>query len=171
MKKSFLALSCVAAIWLCSCSGRSNKTPDGKDAAANTPEAVAAKPDTTAAAPQSQRVQIRQIQNDSIILATAQAGDLPDSINLTVVHPYQQIHILIEHVHTDSLIATLRAVGEDRNIRINQIVMPDHKMDGPFGHEIRYGTRQQGDYTLILGKDNMADGTVEGQVRVEIQLK
>jgi hypothetical protein len=87
-----------------------------------------------------------------------------------VDHIFQRIHVVVKNVSNDSLVASLNAPGKERNVRINQIIMPDGSMDGPFGHEIHYRTRQKGTYTLIIGKDNMADGQVEGPVTVYVRV-
>jgi len=117
-------------------------------------------------------LQVIKLQNDSLIEVTVKQGSIPDSISLTLDHHYQQLHVRIFQVkEKDSLVAVLHAPGEGRNLRFNQIQLPDGTLDGPFGHELHYAAKQNGDYTLILGKDNMADGSVKGPVVIYLTLK
>ena len=114
---------------------------------------------------------VTKLENDSLIRATVKAGSIPDSIVLQLDHDFQRINLIIMGVQdVDSLVATLHASGSQRNLRFNQIVMPDGTMDGPFGHEMHYRTGQNGTYTLRIGKDNMADGSVKGPAVIYIQL-
>lgn len=161
MKKVCMMLLGSASLCLLACGGGQQQSPDGSGMA---------EADTTITNTGIQELNITLLNNDSIIQATVQAGKIPDSLGLKIDHAYQQIHLIIQGITTDSLDASLTAAGEMRNIRFNQIIMPDGRMDGPFGHEIHYKTPQKGNYTLILGKDNMADGKVEGPVTVHVQL-
>src|SRR5690606_7305752 len=97
---------------------------------------------------------ITLMNRDSLIVATVSAGSIPDSIPSEVTRAYQRIEVIIDQVNTDSVVAFVNAPGTERNMRINQIIMPDGSMDGPFGHDIHYGTAQKGNYKLIIGKDN-----------------
>lgn len=115
-------------------------------------------------------LQVTKTDKDSLIVATVTAGSQPDSIELDIEQPFQRIHVVINDVKTDSLQASLRMPGTGRNLRINQIVTADGTMDGPFGHEIHYATPRKGTYTLVIGKDNMADGQVQGPVTVYLKL-
>ena len=115
-------------------------------------------------------VKLRWENGDSVLIAIVAAIDLPTSFDLEVGKSYQQIHLVIQGLAADSLQAKLSFKQEDRNLRFNQIVLPDGTMDGPFGNELMYSTKEKGDYTLIIGKDNMADGNVEGPVSIEIAL-
>ena len=119
-----------------------------------------------------QYIGITKLDNDSLIEATVKAGSIPDSIVLQLDHDFQRANLVIQNVQdVDSLVATLHASGSQRNLRFNQIVMPDGTMDGPFGHELHYRTGQNGTYTLKIGKDNMADGTVKGPAVIYIHLR
>lgn len=161
MKKVLFLLLGFAALLIIACGGQDQKT----DPAGNVTK------DTTITQRHIEGLNIQLLNGDSIIQATVEAGKIPDSLELKIDHPYQQVHIVIQGISKDSLVGELTAAGAMRNIRFNQIVMPDSTMDGPFGHDIHYRTALPGKYTLILGKDNMADGTVEGPLKVHIELK
>lgn len=165
MKKILMTLLAGASVCLLACGGgESGQQNEGS-------ATMASGSDTTITNTHIEPLDITLLNNDSIIQATVQAGKIPDSLALKIDHPYQQIHLVIQGVTTDSLTGSLTAGGQMRNIRFNQIVMPDGKMDGPFGHEIYYKTPQKGSYMLIVGKDNMADGELQGPLTVHIQLK
>lgn len=131
--------------------------------------AAGIKIDTTSTTVRS-TLTVTEADKDSLIIASVTQGSIPDSIVLQVDHIFQRIHVVVKNISNDSLVASLNAPGKERNVRINQIIMPDGSMDGPFGHEIHYRTRQKGTYTLIIGKDNMADGQVEGPVTVYVRV-
>lgn len=147
---------------------------DGKRAKAGSDSAAAAAGGThiidTATTVRHSSLTVTKTNGDSLIIAAVTAGSIPDSIALQVDHAFQRIHVEIKNVTTDSLVATLSMPAGGRNLRFNQIVMPGGAMDGPFGNDIHYGTPKQGNYTLIIGKDNMADGQVEGPVTVYLKL-
>ncbi|MGF7230036.1 hypothetical protein [Arachidicoccus sp.] len=107
---------------------------------------------------------------DSIIHIKINAHDLPKTIAFSILYRYQKVYVEISAVHSHKIAAQLEVEGKNRNIRFNQIKMPDGSSDGPFGRSIVYTTRQKGNYTLIIGKDNMADGTLAGEAKVFISL-
>ncbi|WP_281233915.1 hypothetical protein [Flavobacterium gelatinilyticum] len=57
------------------------------------------------------------------------------------------------------------------NIRFNQIIFPDKTSDGPFGIELKTNIEQKGDYILVIGHSQMADGKYWGKFKVEIENK
>lgn len=135
--------------------------------------AAADKPLTDTMAIQKNRqaaVEIKKLDQDSLIQVTVTAGDIPDAVSLQVEHAYQQVQVLIKAVHSDSLSVVMQVPDKERNLRMNQIVLPDGSMDGPFGHELHYHTRLRGNYIIRIGRDNMADGTVQGPVTLYLKL-
>ncbi|HEU0226917.1 MAG TPA: hypothetical protein VFQ86_04210 [Arachidicoccus soli] len=109
--------------------------------------------------------------NDSIIFLTINARDLPKTVRLSILHNYQKVFIEIADVHEHKIEGSITVNERNRNIRFNQIKMPDGSTDGPFGLNISYTTRQKGNYTLIIGKDNMADGILKGNATVSLILQ
>jgi hypothetical protein len=119
-----------------------------------------------------QELQIIRSHNDSLIEVTVKQGSIPDSMVLNLDYNYQRLHVKVLNVKgKDSLIANLHAPGNQRNLRFNQIQLPDGTLDGPFGRELHYRARLDGDYTLMLGKDNMADGILKGPVVIYLKLQ
>lgn len=107
---------------------------------------------------------------DSVIYVKIDARELPKTITLSILHNYQKVNIEIAEIHGHKIQGSIEVKEKNRNIRFNQIKMPDGSTDGPFGQNISYTTRQKGNYTLIIGKDNMADGTFEGKATVSLSL-
>lgn len=167
--KSIFGTLLIFAVILIGC----QSSQDGGQGKAGSNDSAAAggvKIVDTATTVKRSSLKITKTNQDSLIIASVTAGSIPDSIALQVDHVFQRIHVEIKNVTTDSLVATLSMPAGGRNLRINQIVMPDGAMDGPFGNDIHYGTAKPGDYTLIIGKDNMADGQVEGPVTLYLRL-
>lgn len=110
-----------------------------------------------------------QEENDSVIYlsATGRQSDLSADIK----KDYQRVYIKVPVSGTHQLNATLKPQGANRNVRFNQIELPDHKTDGPFGLSLDYTTKKSGTYGLIIGRNNMAEGDVKGPVTVHIKLQ
>lgn len=164
-----LAIAFVFGFGLIGCGSDTDAGSKSGRQAADSAAASAVKTDTATRTVQSS-LTVTKENSDSLIIATVTAGGIPDSIALQVDQVFQRIHVVIKDISGDSLVATLHAAGKQRNIRINQIILPDDRMDGPFGHDIHYATGQKGQYTLIIGKDNMADGQIEGPVTLYLRL-
>lgn len=54
------------------------------------------------------------------------------------------------------LVAIIIPRKEDCNIRINNIMLPGNKSDGPFGRELKYDLPRKGDHRLVIGQNLMA---------------
>jgi hypothetical protein len=61
-------------------------------------------------------------------------------------------------VKPSSLVATIIPGKADCNIRINNIILPGNKTDGPFGREMKYSLPKKGEYKLVIGHNLMASG-------------
>jgi len=109
-----------------------------------------------------------QANTDSIIKMTFHPGQL---LSTTLEKKYQRIHVEIPEVEADSLIGKLMLPGENRNVYVSHLILPDNETDGPFGNEIRYATKDTGTYTLIIGPNTRAEGNPLGEVNIEIDLK
>ncbi|ANH79939.1 hypothetical protein A8C56_02165 [Niabella ginsenosidivorans] len=107
--------------------------------------------------------------NDSVIYLNA-SGRLSD-LTVDIKKDYQRVYISVPVNDTKKLNAVLKPEGKNRNVRFNQIELPDKKTDGPFGLSVAYSTKKNGTYGLIIGRNNMAEGTVKGPVNVHIVLE
>jgi len=104
--------------------------------------------------------------NDSVIVL--QAKEAHAELSADIQKDYQQIHVQIPVTQTKQLKVQLQPEGKERNVRISQIEMPDGKTDGPFGLTMEYATKKAGTYLLIITRNNMAEGTVKGPVRIVV---
>lgn len=66
--------------------------------------------------------------------------------------------------------ATLSTPDETGNIRINQIVMPDGTMDGPFGKTYQDTLHIPGTYQLIIAESLMQENPYTGEYQVKIEV-
>jgi len=105
---------------------------------------------------------------DSIIKLTYHPGE---ELSAKLVNNDQRIHVEVPVTQTDSLMAELILPGENRNVYISHIMLPDQQTDGPFGPAIRYETKAKGTYTLIIGPNTRAEGNPLGEVIVKVELK
>ena len=56
-----------------------------------------------------------------------------------------------------------------QNIRFNQIKFPDGSFDGPFRKKLTHTVKENGEVWLIIGKNNMAEGTANGDFSVTVE--
>jgi len=63
---------------------------------------------------------------------------------------------------------TLSTPADTGNIRINQIIMPDGTMDGPFDKGYEDTLRIAGTYRLIIAESLMQENPYVGEYRVQI---
>jgi len=66
---------------------------------------------------------------------------------------------------------TLSTPDETGNIRINQIIMPDGAMDGPFGKTYHDSLHIPGTYQLILAESLMLENPYTGEYQVKIEVE
>ncbi|WP_413531522.1 hypothetical protein [Empedobacter brevis] len=61
--------------------------------------------------------------------------------------------------------------NKNGNIRINQLISPSDKKDGPFGQEINYKLTEKGLYQIRIGESLMQGDPFEGKYTLKLQLK
>lgn len=66
------------------------------------------------------------------------------------------------------LTAVLEPSDKKMNIRFSQIILPDGKMDGPFGQKLQYKINQVGTYQIVITPNNMADGKTSGEFKIRL---
>jgi len=66
--------------------------------------------------------------------------------------------------------AHLSSPDSTANVRFSQIIMPDGKMDGPFGGEMEYDLPMDGIYKLSVHENMMAGDPWSGIFKAEITL-
>ncbi len=65
---------------------------------------------------------------------------------------------------------TLSTPSDTGNIRLNQIIMPDGAMDGPFGKTYEDSLVVLGTYQLIVAESLMQENPYTGEYHVEIEI-
>jgi hypothetical protein len=85
------------------------------------------------------------------------------------IHP--RIYARFTNTGAGNLKAVIIPMEADGNIRFNQIIFPDGTADGPFGKEVELKLKQTGEYTLIIGHSQMADGQYQGKFKIVLQVQ
>ena len=74
-----------------------------------------------------------------------------------------------KNVTKTTISAKINNVEKDRNLRINQIILPDGSSDAPFSKEMKYAKKKNGTYKIVIGKNLMAEGKLVGNVSVSVE--
>lgn len=69
--------------------------------------------------------------------------------------------------------AFVKIITDDKaaNIRINQVITPDQKSDGPFGKDVEFPLYQGGMYQIVIAENLMQGNPFQGNFKIEIELK
>jgi hypothetical protein len=70
----------------------------------------------------------------------------------------------------DSLHASLEPAEQDANIRLNQIIYPGGRSDGPFGRDQKFALKNTGIYQLIIGNNLMAEGKTKAAFNLHLSV-
>jgi hypothetical protein len=70
----------------------------------------------------------------------------------------QVIQLYIDNRSADTLHVLIEPSDQDANIRLNQIIYPDGRADGPFGRDEQFVLKNAGQYQLVIGNNLMAEG-------------
>lgn len=108
-------------------------------------------------------------EKDRVIIRMADGHRLPLTIGEKFTETHDKLILKITDFSKPEIKATINAKDPKQNIRFNQIKMPDGTMDGPFGKEITHEVKGKGEVWLIIGKNNMAEGTITGDFSVTIE--
>lgn len=117
---------------------------------------------------QGRRGAMRTVEGNKII-RTVDASQLPFTIGEEFTDENQQFILVIKNFNKPTLSAKINTVEKDRNLRINQIILPDGSADGPFSREMKYTKKQSGTYKIVFGKNLMAEGKLKGNISVTVE--
>lgn len=117
---------------------------------------------------QGRRGAFRTVEGNKII-RTVDASQLPFTIGEEFTNENQQFIIVIKNVTKPTISAKINTLEKGRNLRINQIILPDGSADGPFSKEMKYNKKKNGTYKIIFGKNLMADGKLTGNISVTVE--
>lgn len=148
MKRS-LFIPVIASLLLAGCVGRGNNKES--------------------ASPVSDTLSSRHITADGRILAKLNErseAEIKDSISGIGAHRT----FIIEAQKGQTLKASVKPDSLPANIRINQIVSPSGKMDGPFGRDMEYELNEAGQWKIIVGESNMQGDDYKGRFTLYVKL-
>lgn len=109
-----------------------------------------------------------EVKNGEII-KVVDGEKLPLLIDEKFTDKNQKLILKIRNYEKTDVKASVLPKNNNMNIRFNQIKTPDGKYDGPFGREISYKILKSGEVWLIIGKNLMADGEIEGDFSVRVE--
>jgi hypothetical protein len=103
------------------------------------------------------------------IIRTVDASQLPFTIGEEFTNEKQQFILVIKNVKKSSISATISTKDKNRNLRINQILLPDNSSDGPFSKTMKYKISKKGIYKIVVGKNLMAEGKLTGNFNLSVE--
>ena len=118
--------------------------------------------------PFQRRGALRTVEGNKII-RTVDASQLPFTIGEEFTNENQQFILVIKNVKKSSISATISTNDKNRNIRINQIILPDNSSDGPFSKTMKFKTSKKGIYKIVVGKNLMAEGKLSGNFNLSVE--
>lgn len=157
---TFLSVACCSK----SAIKQSEKVTETKSAKTEVVENISEKSPVQ----QGRRGAMRTVEGNKII-RTVDASQLPFTIGEQFTDENQQFVIVIKNVTKSTISAKINTIEKDRNLRINQIILPDGSSDGPFSKEMKYTKKKNGTYKIVIGKNLMAEGKLVGNVSVSVE--
>ncbi|QDP85614.1 hypothetical protein FNJ88_08570 [Chryseobacterium sp. SNU WT5] len=103
------------------------------------------------------------------IIKTINGDMIPLSIYDEFTSPDEQLIIKIKNFQGKEISGTINPESSKMNIRFNQIKMANGEYDGPFGRELSYFIKENGEIWLIIAKSNMASGEATGKFTVSLR--
>lgn len=112
---------------------------------------------------------VMRSEKEGQIVRTADASQLPFTLGEEFTKDGQELVLKLTHYDKPTIKAKISTNQKDFNIRFNQIRLPNGDYDGPFGREITYEIKGNGEVWLIIGKSNMASGNTKGSFNVSVE--
>ncbi|QOW10847.1 hypothetical protein Q73A0000_11010 [Kaistella flava (ex Peng et al. 2021)] len=103
------------------------------------------------------------------IIKTIQADMIPLTIADEFTKPDQQMVLKIENFTGKKIDGKITPENPQMNIRFNQIKLAKGDYDGPFGRDINYDIKENGEIWLLIGKSNMASGDTKGKFTINLK--
>ena len=107
---------------------------------------------------------------DSTATLTVPASDSAAVLLGRLHQQNQKMTVRVPVQNKQKLTATLLVSDANSNVRFNQLVYPGGKSDGPFGSTISVPTPQNGDYQLIIGHNQMREGSAAQEFKLRVTL-
>jgi len=103
------------------------------------------------------------------IIKTLNGDMLPLKITDEFTNADQQLILKIKNFKAPKISGTIVPENAKMNIRFTQIKLSNGDYDGPFGRDITYDIKENGEIWLLLGKSNMASGETTGKFTVNLR--
>lgn len=103
------------------------------------------------------------------IIKTINGDMMPLTLTDEFTEDNQQYILKIKNFTNQNISGTITPENPGMNIRFIQVRLPNGKYDGPFGREMIYKSRENGEIWLLIGKSNMASGESTGRFSVSIK--
>lgn len=117
---------------------------------------------------QPRRGAFRTIDGNRII-RTVDASQLPFTIGEEFTNENQEFVLVINNFKKPSVSAVISVNDKGRNLRINQIILPNNLTDGPFSNRMDYKTSRKGTYKIVVGKNLMKEGKLSGGFIISVK--
>lgn len=147
----------------CNNTGQNNVKPDST-VAQN--DSITIQKDTT----QKDTISNNEI-NDSIINMRFPKDTTQVTVNGEMKGFNRPVVVYIAVKQGKHLTASISSEDSTANIRINQIITPDGKADGPFGRDFTFAIHQQGMYKLLIGENLMQGDEWKGKFKLTIKVE
>lgn len=103
------------------------------------------------------------------IIKTVNGDRLPLKITDEFTQKEQHFTLKIKNFKAGKIIGSITPENSQMNVRFNQIKLPNGDYDGPFGREINYDVKENGEIWLLIGKSNMASGKTTGKFTLDLK--
>lgn len=110
----------------------------------------------------------RVIDGDSII-KTINGDMIPLTITDEFTTDHQKFVLKIKNFNGKKIVGKITPENSQMNIRFNQIKLANGEYDGPFGRDLKYDIKKEGEIWLIIGKSNMASGDATGKFNINLE--
>lgn len=98
-------------------------------------------------------------------------GESDREVKAKISKSASHVHVNFKTPSQGKLTALIIPADSSCNIRINQIIMPGNKSDGPFGKEHSFLLSKAGVYRLIIGQNMMAGNTDGCEFTLKLNFK
>ena len=114
-------------------------------------------------------LKIERITEGNKIIQTIPVEMLPITVTDEFTNSDQQMVLKIENFTGKKIIGKITPENAQMNIRFNQIKLANGDYDGPFGRDLTYDIKDNGEIWLIIGKSNMASGDATGKFTIHLE--
>ncbi|QQV01887.1 MULTISPECIES: hypothetical protein [Chryseobacterium] len=166
MKKSVFL---IIPLLMASCSKPSSEAQQMEDSLTSVVNTEVKRKDSVSKPIAEDSLQTEHVKSAGEAVKIVNAEKLPCTIDQKFDAKIQKLVIRIPNYSKPSIHGSISTQNNNMNVRFNQIKLSDGTYDGPFGKEISYQIKNKGEIWLIVGKNLMAEGAVEGDFSVTVE--